>query len=124
MKLLGDDPALMAPQEKANYIAAMVLEMQEELHEMLMEITGWKRHHKEVFINRDAAVGELRDAFQYFLNIMLALQLGHAEMSELLVEKQAVNLTRMGNVLDRRCGICRVRSLDDGGPCGEELCPR
>lgn len=128
IKTFGVAPVDMPPREAVEYIKQMVLECTDELHEILGELVGWKGHDdRSPVVNAKQIAGEARDAFQYIVNIMLAVGLTPDQLQAIYWEKMAVNLRRLeaGYASAEKCGVCK-RSLDDPGStlaCSETACP-
>ena len=68
----GNDPSTLETNEQLDWIRWNTLALEDELHEALAE-TGWKPWAKSKHVNRDAFVGELVDAFHFFMNLMLVV---------------------------------------------------
>lgn len=113
------DPAgFTDPEERIEYIRAMTLAVIAELHEMLNEI-GWKPWATSRHVNEDAAFGELRDAWQFLMNLMFAVTLAPPEeLAARLVKeieaKHAVNVARHAAGYDGISGKCRQCHRDLG----------
>ena len=115
---LGKDPHVMNDGDQIEFIKEQTLALISELNEMLGEI-GWKSWATSHHINRDAAFGELRDAWQFLTNLMIAVtgESGNrlATMLETeLYRKHTINYQRIGNYdgVSTKCPECK-RALDD-----------
>lgn len=110
--VIAVDPVIILDQdERIDYIRTQVLACVAELMEMLDEI-GWKPWATSRHVNENAAFGELRDAWQFLMNLMMAVTLAppeevaarlHAE----LLEKHVINYHRALNDYDGVDGKCR-----------------
>lgn len=113
---------------KVRYIRSMILELTDELHEILNEMDGWKLHDRsEPSINLKQARGEARDALQYLVNIFIALDMEPYQIYLAHAEKMKINIERARAHRDRKCPVCKSRSLDDPGSmdgCKREDCPK
>jgi hypothetical protein len=114
------------PAERIQFIKDMNLALQDELHEFLAE-TGWKPWATSRHINEESAKGELVDAFHFFMNLCMAVDLGPGELFERYVEKRMRNIKRQEEGYDGVAGKCPKckRALDDiahaKGTTGKEL---
>lgn len=113
--VISVDPVAIADQdERIDYIRTMTLALIAELGEMLDEI-GWKPWSTSRHVNEDAAFGELRDAWQFMMNLMMAVTLAPPDevADRLYAELQAkhvVNMDRAMNGYDGvsgKCSACR-----------------
>ena len=105
-----DPVAILDQDERIEYIRTQALALIAEIVEMLDEV-GWKPWATSRHVNEDRAFGELRDAFQFLMNLMMAVTLAppdevalrlHAE----LLEKLTVNMHRALNGYDGVDGKC------------------
>jgi dimeric dUTPase (all-alpha-NTP-PPase superfamily) len=109
-KVDRDPLALVDPDERIQYVKDMTLALIAELHEMLNEI-GWKPWATSNHINEAAAFGELRDAWQFLMNLMFAVTLKtpYELADELYVahaRKTVINVDRARNGYDGVAGKC------------------
>lgn len=68
----------------------------DELHEALRSF-AWRSWSTKEDYNSDRVKEELRDAFQFFLNMMLITDMTPEELFKLVKEKQQVNWNRIKN---------------------------
>lgn len=117
---LGYDVAKMTIEERVEYLRWNAFALEDEIHEAMAE-TSWKPWATDTFINEHAGFGELRDAWQFLTNMMLAMHptLQAGELGELLMgsleDKMRVNLARHRegySVVGTKCPDCH-RSYDD-----------
>jgi hypothetical protein len=115
-KPLNRDPSKITdPEERAQFIKDMVLALEDELHEALGEV-GWKPWAESRHVNRDAYMGELIDAFHFFMNLMLVVDMTADELFLGYMEKRQRNKARWAaeggyTGLDK-CPGCK-RAIDD-----------
>lgn len=107
---LGHDPRVMTVEERIEFIKDMVLACTDELHEALNE-TGWKSWAASKHINEEAAFGELRDALQFLMNAMYAVDCTTPEgVAQRVFDDHAEKLTknwqRIVNGYDGIAGKC------------------
>ena len=122
-KSMGIDFKTMSDEDRIAYIKENVLALTDELHEMLGEM-GWKSWATSRHINRNAAFGELIDAWHFMMNIALALMPGDMHPSAVADRfenyynaKRAKNAQRQLDGYDgvsTKCPKCG-RALDDAG---------
>ena len=101
-------------EEVIGFIKEMKLALDDEIHEMINEI-GWKPWATSKHINRDAAVSEMVDAWHFFMNILLALDVDEAEFTRLYYAKHDKNAKRQQEGYDgvsTKCPQCK-RAYDD-----------
>ena len=119
----------LPPAEQMDYTRTMVLALEDELHEFLGE-TGWKPWATSNHINVDAAKGELVDAFHFFMNLMLLVDMSAAELELLYFAKHKKNRKRQQEGYDglNKCPTCKRAYDDDNVNCyppgrfpGEEM---
>lgn len=80
-------------EQRANYIRDMVLACCHELHEALDEV-GWKPWATSRHLHREAFLGELIDAFHFFMNLWLAGGGTVEEWQEMYFVKWQINRRR------------------------------
>lgn len=110
----GISPANFSDEGKIRFIKDNILALEDELHELLGEI-GWKPWASSRHINRDAYVGELVDAFHFFMNLMIVTNISVDELLKRYEAKSLKNVKRQEDGYDGvtgKCPICK-RALDD-----------
>lgn len=112
----GKDPGSMVGDERAQYIRDMVLAATDELHEALSEV-GWKPWASSRHVNRAAYMGELVDAWHFFMNLMLVANITWDEFAQAYMIKNKENIRRqeLGDKydgIDGKCAFCK-RDLGD-----------
>lgn len=107
------EPGALTGSTKMQYIRDMVLAATDELHEALGE-TGWKPWASSNHVNRNAYVGELVDAWHFFMNLLLIENISWEEFSIRYAEKHGINQQRQvdGYTGLNKCISCG-RALDD-----------
>lgn len=110
----GNDLPNYTEAERALFIGEMVLALTDELHELLAEV-GWKPWATSNHVNRDAAVGELVDAWHFFMNLMLVLGVDEEEFTAKYFAKHTKNQERQAAGYDGVSGKCPRchRAYDD-----------
>lgn len=102
--------------EKIQFIRDMREALEAELQEAIDEVTWKPWSTKTPAINRAAYVGEMVDAWHFFMNMMLVEKITAEELFEGYQEKHLRNKARWaaegGYKNDRKCVRCR-RALDD-----------
>lgn len=120
----NNDPSNLTAEGQVEWVRWNTLALTDELHEALAE-TGWKPWATSRHINRDAFVGELVDAFHFFMNLMLVVDCDAEELAEGYFKKHKLNADRQAAGYDGikgKCGICK-RALDDPAvSCNESMC--
>jgi hypothetical protein len=113
----GSYPPAMTPDQRMRYVKDMILACEDELHEALQE-TEWKPWSTAPpgFKDRDKFAGEIRDALQFVINLLLAADVTPSELGAMLSAKWDVNHRRVEEGYDGRnkCDHCR-RALDEPG---------
>lgn len=110
----GNDPKELNMEQQIEWIRWNTLALEDELHEALAE-TGWKPWATSKHVNREAFVGELVDAFHFFMNLMLVVDCSAEELADRYFAKRDKNAKRQANGYDGvagKCGVCK-RALDD-----------
>jgi hypothetical protein len=110
------------PEELIQYIKDMRLALEDELAEMFQEI-GWKPWASSRHIDYPAARSELRDAFQFFMNLCFALKMGPEELIAGVFEKLEKNYARAEAGYDGvtgKCSGCKRAYDDDAVRCYED----
>lgn len=123
-KSFNNDPKDLVVEDQLEWVRWNVLALQDELHEALAE-TGWKPWASKKFINRDAYVSELVDAFHFLMNLMLVVDCSADEFLDKYFEKRGLNEKRQAEGYDGvsgKCSVCK-RALDDENVfCTEGTC--
>lgn len=93
--------------DAAQYIKTQTLHCIDELCEMLHEIKGYKEWKKYDFSDaednrskRILAKEELVDAFHFFLNIAIALNISPADLYRAYMAKSHINYSRLTNTAE------------------------
>lgn len=120
----GNDPKHLSGEALIDFIRWNTLALEDELHEALAE-TGWKPWATSKHVNRQAFIGELVDAFHFFMNLMLAVDCTADELFATYLEKHKLNAKRQAEGYDgvsEKCEGCG-RALDDAAvECTEGYC--
>jgi len=110
----GVDPHLLDPVARSEYIAMMILALQDELHEALAEC-GWKPWASSRHLNQLAFGAELVDALHFLVNLFLAAGWSSDDVADGYKKKAAINAARQKKGYDgvqNKCATCK-RALDD-----------
>lgn len=113
----GNSPAGLLPENPEaaiEFIRWNVLALTDELHELLAE-TGWKPWATSKHVNLTAARGELIDAFHFFMNLALVLNMDGDDLFAGYQAKREKNAKRQADGYDgvsTKCPGCK-RALDD-----------
>lgn len=110
----GADPGSLGTTERIQFIKDMVYALEDELHEFTGEI-GWKPWATSKHIYQEAAQGELVDAFHFFMNLCMAVNLDPDALYEKYMAKRQRNIERQQAGYDGVSGKCPrcKRALDD-----------
>ena len=114
VKSFGNDPKTLTEEERVEWIRWNMLALEDELHEALAE-TGWKPWATSKHVNRMAFIGELVDAWHFFLNLLLVVDCDAAEFTQTYAKKRQLNAERQAAGYDGvtgKCSVCK-RALDD-----------
>lgn len=115
IKAYGKDPSdITNPQERIQFIKDMHIAITDELHEALDE-TGWKPWATSNHVNEEAFKGELVDAWHFFMNLCMIVNMGPEELQERYMKKRQKNFDRQEAGYDgvsTKCPGCG-RALDD-----------
>jgi dUTPase. len=84
-ELNGDD--------RRKYITAMALGLHDEISEALQEI-AWKPWARDDYVNKQAFIGELVDAFHFLMNLALVVDVNGDAFVEAYFKKAEVNAKR------------------------------
>lgn len=101
---------------RIQFIKDMHIAIGDELSEFLGEI-GWKPWATSRHINFEAAQGELVDAFHFFMNLCMAVDMTPEMLFEKYKAKRLKNIKRQEEGYDgvsTKCPGCK-RALDDTG---------
>lgn len=113
----GAHPAdITDPNERIQFVKDMTYALEDELHEFTGE-TGWKPWATSRHINEEAAQGELIDAFHFFMNLCMVVNLTPDMLFEKYQAKRLKNKKRQAEGYDGIAGKCPHchRALDDDG---------
>jgi hypothetical protein len=107
---LGTNPLGMSVEERVAYLKDQYIALIKELGEAMDEL-GWKPWATSRHINESAAFGELRDAWQFLTNMMLAVTGDTPEnlaqrLETELYAKHEVNVQRATEGYDGVSGKC------------------
>jgi dUTPase-like protein len=115
----GHDFKTMTDEERMRYLTTMTAACTGELHEALAE-TGWKPWASSNHINREEWMGEMADAWLFFMNLMLAGGMTAQDLIERTAKKQDNSYKRIKNGYDgvsSKCPICRRAYDNEGVKC-------
>lgn len=110
---------------RVQFIKDMRLAIDDELAEFMGEI-GWKPWATSRHINFEAAQGELVDAFHFFMNLCMAVDMTPEMLFEKYKAKRLKNIKRQEQGYDGIAGKCPGchRALDDESVECREIEPR
>jgi hypothetical protein len=114
----------MSPKDRMAYLTTMTTACTSELHEALAE-TGWKPWASSNHINRDEWMGEMTDAWLFFMNLMLAGGMTARDLIEITAKKQENSYKRISEGYDgvsTKCPVCRRAYDNDGVKCTPDQC--
>lgn len=115
IKAYGKDPAdITDPEERIQFIKDMTYALEDELHEMTGEV-GWKPWATSRHVNEEAAQGELVDAFHFFMNLCMVVNMTPDMLFAKYLKKRKRNEERQKEGYDGirgKCSKCK-RALDD-----------
>lgn len=100
--------------KRVQFIKDMKLAMDDELSEFMAEI-GWKPWATSRHINAEAAQGELVDAFHFFMNLCMAVEMTPEILFTKYKAKRLKNIKRQQEGYDgvaTKCPSCK-RAFDD-----------
>lgn len=113
---IGQDPATLKIDDKIRYIKDMILGLEDELHEVMGEMSWKPWTVGEKSINADGVKKELVDAWHFLMNIMVAVDMSGDELYKMYMKKRAVNEARMESGTydgkSTKCPGCK-RALED-----------
>lgn len=107
------------PAETMRYLTEMAFSVCDEVHEAMGE-TGWKSWASSNHINREEFMGEMADAFLFFMNMMLAVEMTSDELIERVAKKQDNSFARQRDGYDgvtTKCPACQRAYDNDGVKC-------
>lgn len=113
-----------SPEETMRYLTEMAYSTCDEIHEAMGE-TGWKSWTSSNHINREEFMGEMADAFLFFMNMMLAADMTAQELIERVAKKQDNSYKRQTNGYDgvsTKCPVCQRAYDNDGVKCTPDTC--
>lgn len=101
---------------RIEFIKDMHIALGDEMAEFMGEI-GWKPWATSQHINFEAAQGELVDAFHFFMNLCMAVEMTPEMLYERYKAKRLKNIKRQEDGYDGITGKCPGcgRALDDDG---------
>lgn len=82
--------------DKCRLIKDMAFSCESELHEML-QCVSWRDWSDNDDIDEDGVKEELRDSFQFFVNLMLVMKMSPEELFERIKSKQNKNWDRISS---------------------------
>lgn len=115
----GHDFKNMTDIQRMEYIRTMTLACTDELHEALKE-TGWKPWASSNHINHEEWMGEMADAWLFFMNLMLVGGMTAEDLISRTAKKQENAYVRMNNGYDgvsTKCPVCRRAYDNEGVKC-------
>lgn len=110
----GTSPRDFSQEGKIAFIQTNILALTDELHEALAEV-GWKPWATSKHINVDAFKSELIDAWHFFMNLCIVVDMTPDELYEMYIAKREKNIKRQTDGYDgvsTKCPGCN-RALDD-----------
>jgi hypothetical protein len=115
----GYDFTAMTDQERMTYLSTMTTACTSELHEALAE-TGWKPWASSNHINREEWMGEMADAWLFFMNLMLVGGMTAEDLTQRTAKKQDNAYKRIRDGYDgvsTKCPRCRRAYDNEGVKC-------
>jgi dimeric dUTPase (all-alpha-NTP-PPase superfamily) len=111
----GVNPTELVDEKRDEFIRWNVIALTDELHEALNEVKWkpWAEGHG--FVDRDAYVKELIDAWHFLMNLLLAANVSAEEFNDRYFAKARVNADRQAAGYDSqstKCDNCG-RALDE-----------
>jgi dimeric dUTPase (all-alpha-NTP-PPase superfamily) len=110
----GLTPIELEGEDRMSYIRTQAYSLCDEIHEATNE-TGWKPWATSNHVNDDAFKSELVDAWHFFMNLMLVVDMTAEELYQGYVKKNAKNIQRQAEGYDgvtTKCPGCK-RAYDD-----------
>lgn len=85
---MSGDPRRMEGEDRANFVRSMAYALEDEIHEATQEVKWkpWLTADHGVWVDRDAYVKELVDAFHFFMNMLILAAPPSMSMEELATE--------------------------------------
>lgn len=108
-----------SPEETMRYLTEMAYSLEDEVHEAMGE-TGWKSWTSSNHINREEFMGEMADAFLFFMNMMLAVGMTSDDLIERVAKKQDNSFKRQKDGYDgvsTKCPVCQRAYDNEGVKC-------
>lgn len=99
IKYNGESPRRMVDRDSIEYIRVMMLALEDELHEALRE-TPWKPWSKRAewtIDEQERFMDEMTDAWHFFMNLMLAVDMNAEELFKRYLRKNDINHDREDN---------------------------
>lgn len=118
-RTLGNDLANMADENRMRYMTEMAFSLCDEVHEAMGEV-GWKSWAKSNHINAEEFMGEMTDAWLFFMNLMLAAGMTAEDLILRTAKKQDNTLARFFGGYDgksTKCPKCQRAYDNDGVKC-------
>lgn len=118
MKPVGRDPSQLSDEDRAVFITWNAYALEDEIHEATSEV-GWKPWATSRHVNREAYLKELVDAFHFFMNLMLVVDITAEEFAEAYHAKRKVNAQRQLDDYDgvsTKCPGCHREKSEAGAP--------
>jgi dimeric dUTPase (all-alpha-NTP-PPase superfamily) len=115
-RLYPNYPPSAGSPELMSSITETAYALSDEIHEATNE-TGWKPWASSNHVNRERYLGELVDAWHFFMNMCLLLEITPAELYEGYMQKIRINHERQNNGytgVKEKCPGCN-RAYDDPG---------
>jgi dimeric dUTPase (all-alpha-NTP-PPase superfamily) len=114
----GGDPSLLDPDERADFMRWNAFALEDEIHEAMQEV-GWKPWATSRHVNQPEFMGEMVDAFHFFMNMLICVFPGWSseeiadEFIAMYEEKNQINAERQESGYDGVSSKCQT--------CGREL---
>lgn len=118
-QLTGLDVTQLKGDSLADYMRTMGWACSDELHEAVNE-TGWKPWATSRHINHEEFMGEMTDAWLFFMNLMLAGGMTADDLIDRTAKKQDNALIRFANGYDgktSKCPKCKRAYDNEGVKC-------
>lgn len=118
-KTIGNDHTAMTPDQWADHMRTMAFSVCDEVHEAMAEV-GWKPWATSRHINSEEFMGEMTDAWLFFMNMMIAGGMTAEDLIARTAKKQNNLLNRIASGYDGRttkCGRCKRAYDNEGVKC-------